>query len=173
MSNHSDHSQDDGLRAWRAIRELTNAFLGLLDRELEAGAQISVREYQALLLLANGDPRGIRMADLANRIVLSRSAITALVDRIQGEGLVERTPDPADRRGTLVIPTSAGRRRFETAMAIHDRVIADHFSSQMSGGEAGLILAVLGRVAASAHLRDPVADPADGTGVVPGPRHGR
>lgn len=148
---------DVRLQAWRTMRDLTTAILGVLDAVLERLVSISVREYQALLLLAAAPPMGIRMADLAERIVLSRSAITALADRMERDELIVRTPDLVDRRGTLVSLTESGRRRFTAAMAVHDEMIADLFASRVSQAEASLLLPVLTRIAEGARAARPSA----------------
>lgn len=129
---------------------------------------MSAREYQVLLhlhRLAAGAPDGetqdgsapppvpgLRMTHLAARLVLSKSAITTLVDRVERRGLVARRAVPDDRRATLVVITDAGEEAFLRAATIHDDVVATHFSRDLSGPEARTMLAALTRVAEG--LRD-------------------
>jgi DNA-binding MarR family transcriptional regulator len=157
------------IAAWRLMRDTTQAILTALDVVLKAHDSISVREYRALLLLWNGPRPGLRMADLAAGTALTRSAVTALVDRMERDGLVARAPDLVDRRGTLVALTGRGRETFSAAARVHDEAIADLFSRHVSDSEATTLLAALSRIRSAANLARFVQPP---RATIPGGRHG-
>ena len=75
--------------------------------------------YDVLLTLAQAPERRLRMAQLADRVLLSRSGLTRLVDRLEREGLVRREPSPDDARGTYTVLTAAGLRRLRGAVPLH------------------------------------------------------
>jgi DNA-binding MarR family transcriptional regulator len=89
---------------------------------------------------------GIRMADLANKVVLSKSGLTTLVDRLEEKGLLRRLPDHADRRATRITITDAGIDAFRAAATVHLDGIARHFADRITSAEAKALAEVLERV---------------------------
>jgi DNA-binding MarR family transcriptional regulator len=144
--DHDRRDDDPRILAWRQMRDTTHAILARLDLLLQATVSITVSDYRALLLLWTGPPAGRRMVELARGTVLTPSAVTALVDRLERDGLVTRAPDPSDRRGKLVSLTAAGRARFAAAAAVNDQAIADLFSSNLTDAEAGALSGILSRI---------------------------
>lgn len=134
-------------RAWRNLLEVTAELIRRLDRELRARAGMDIQTYDVLLHLSEA-PGGQRMTDLATVVVLSKSGLTALVDRLQGEGLIQRHPDPDDRRVTRVDVTAKGAARFREASRHHREVVHESFFSAVTVEEANAIAAVLTRVGA-------------------------
>ncbi|MER3418594.1 MAG: MarR family transcriptional regulator, partial [Chloroflexota bacterium] len=104
-------ADDPRLGAWRAFLEAHARLARRLDDELRAGHGISLAEYDALLQLARAPGRRLRMNQLADRVILSRSGITRLVDRLVAAGLVERTTCSTDARGAEAVLTEAGVER--------------------------------------------------------------
>lgn len=86
------------------------------------------------------------MTDLADRVVLSKSGFTALVDRMEAEGLVARRPDPDDRRATRIVLTPLGEERFAEASRHHRGVVRRIFTSIVDETEAAVIVDVIHRV---------------------------
>lgn len=87
-----------------------------LDRELGAAHGLSTSEFEALQQLAAHEPHGkMRMADLADHVHLSQSALSRLVGRLEKEGLVTRDMCANDRRSVWTVITQAGRDRFHQA----------------------------------------------------------
>jgi len=134
------------LAAWRAILELHRTALPLLDAELSAGTPLDLQQYDALLHVLEAGPEGIRMTDLARGIVLSKSGLTALVDRLENDGLVRRTPDPDDRRAYRIVLTEEGEAAFRSAASVHEAGIHRHVTSKLSRDEAVTIATALRRV---------------------------
>jgi DNA-binding MarR family transcriptional regulator len=86
------------------------------------------------------------MRDLADAVMLSRSGLTRLVDRMAEAGLVTRKPDPGDRRGTLACISTKGTTTLRRAAPIHLRGIQEHFGSVVEDDEVAVLQRALGRV---------------------------
>jgi DNA-binding MarR family transcriptional regulator len=100
---------NDQIAAWQAF---VRAFLAAT-RAHEAAlrcSELDASDYDVLLTLAEGPPEGLRPTELAQRVLLTKSGITRLVDRLAERGLIERRACPSDRRGQLVALTPKGRR---------------------------------------------------------------
>ena len=80
-----------------------------LDAELEAEHGLPLSSYEVLLHLDDADGQRMRMSDLAATVILSRSGLTRLVDRLEREGLIARESCPSDARGSFATLTAAGR----------------------------------------------------------------
>ena len=135
------------LAAWRAFLAANARVTDALSRELEAECGLPLTWYDVLLQLAEAGRGGLRMSELADAVLLSRSGLTRLVDRLVAAGLVERRPDPADRRATTVVLTPAGRRRQRRAAPAHLRGIERHFARFLSASEAEALRTGLARIA--------------------------
>ena len=103
---------DRELAAWRGLLKAHSQLVATLDEELEREVGLPLGSYEVLLHLADAPDGSLRMGDLADHLLLSRSGLTRLIDRLERAGLAERLPNPADRRGVLVRATEEGRRRF-------------------------------------------------------------
>src|SRR5919197_6221836 len=97
------------LRAWRLYFESALALSDVLDAELEHDAGIPLRWYDTLVQLEER-PEGLRMNELAERILYSKSGFTRVVDRMEEAGLVRRVRPENDRRSILVVLTDEGRK---------------------------------------------------------------
>jgi DNA-binding MarR family transcriptional regulator len=120
-------AQDPRLGSWRAFLQAHARVARRLDEELRAEHDLSVAEYDAMLNIAESPGRRIRMRQLADRVVLSKSGVTRLVDRLVADGLVERSACETDARGAEAVLTDAGLRRLRSASRTHLRGISDHF----------------------------------------------
>src|SRR5581483_8567428 len=94
----------DRLRSWRLFFESALALLDVLDTELEHAVGIPMRWYDVLVHLEES-PEGIRMNELAEQILYSKSGFTRVVDRMEDAGLVRRVRPDDDRRSILVVLT--------------------------------------------------------------------
>ena len=119
------------LRAWRLYFESALAIVDVLDAELERDAGIPLRWYDALVHLEE-TPDGLRMNDLAERILYSKSGFTRVVDRLEEASLVQRVRPEHDRRSILVVLTDQGRTTMEQARRHHRHAIEQHFSRHLT-----------------------------------------
>jgi DNA-binding MarR family transcriptional regulator len=108
---------------------------------------MALTDYDVLVQLANAGERRLRMSELADRLLLSRSGVTRLVDRLQAGGLVERMSCDSDRRGQWASLTDAGYDRLRRASPVHLRGVASHFLDRLSGEELSELERTLARLA--------------------------
>ena len=137
---------DIRLDAWRTLLTAHAAVIEVLAAEMEEQAGIPLGWYEVLLYLHESGDGRLRMHELADSLLLSRSAATRFVDRMQSKGLVEREADPDDGRGTLVSMTPAGREVFARAAPLHLAGIRRLFTDHLTDDEARVMLEALRRV---------------------------
>ncbi|HYM82706.1 MAG TPA: MarR family winged helix-turn-helix transcriptional regulator [Candidatus Dormibacteraeota bacterium] len=140
-------SSDPRLRAWRAFLEAHARLSRRLDDELRSEHGLSLAEYDALLQLAEAPGRRLRMNQLADRVILSRSGVTRLIDRLVADGYVGRAHCPSDARGAEAVLTDAGFERLRAAARTHLRGIDRHFLSVVAPDDLGVVGRALGDVA--------------------------
>jgi DNA-binding MarR family transcriptional regulator len=136
------------LDAWRAFLRAHAVLTDTLDRELQAERDLPLAWYDVLLNLVEADGHQLRMRDLADRVMLSRSGLTRLVDRMATAGLVSRRPDPDDRRGTLACLTDAGMQTLRRAAPVHLRGVEEHFARHLRDDEVPVVRAAFERISA-------------------------
>jgi DNA-binding MarR family transcriptional regulator len=86
------------------------------------------------------------MSELAERVLLSRSGLTRLVDRMEAEGLVRREACEDDARGLFTVLTDEGLDRLRSASGTHLRGVAEYAVGRLSDGEADQLSALLARM---------------------------
>jgi DNA-binding MarR family transcriptional regulator len=123
------------LDAWRSFLRAHAKVTRVLDAELAAECDLPLGSYEVLLHLNEAPDRRLRMTDLADRVVLSRSGLTRLVDRLQREGLVERHPDPGDARGLFTVMTDKGRAALRDAAVVHLAGISELVVAKLTDAE--------------------------------------
>lgn len=119
------------LAAWRGMLATHSTLIARLDSELEREHGLPLTSYEVLLHLADSPEGSLRMKELAERLFLSRSGLTRLIDRLAKAGLVEREVCKSDRRGYFARLTDAGRKRFDEARPTHLRGVREHFLSRL------------------------------------------
>jgi DNA-binding MarR family transcriptional regulator len=120
------------LRAWQALLHAHHDITDRLDADLREQHGLTFSEYDVLLRLARAPDRSLRMSDLAERVLLSPSGLTRLVDRLVENGLVTRDASPEDARVTLARLTGRGRERLRRAARTHLHGIREHFTGRLS-----------------------------------------
>ena len=106
-----------------------------LDDQLRAEHGLALSSYEVLLYLADADGGRMRMSDLADSVLLSRSGLTRLVDRLERSGLLRREHCPDDARGLFAVITPEGRALFDRARHTHLEGVRELFLSRFSGAE--------------------------------------
>ncbi|HEV2907203.1 MAG TPA: MarR family transcriptional regulator [Actinomycetota bacterium] len=120
------------LRAWQALLHAHHQITTALDRDLRMQHDLSFSEYDVLLRLARNPGRALRMTQLAERVLLSPSGLTRLVDRLAAKGLVSRQRDSADARGALARLTADGMATLRQAARTHVQGIREQFTGRLS-----------------------------------------
>jgi len=141
---------DRELRAWRGLLRTHALLVKRLDADLEAEHGLALTSYEVLLHLAHADERRMRMCDVAESVLLSRSGLTRLVDRLEREGLVERVSCADDARGAYARLTEAGHDKLSAASTTHLRGVRAHFLEHFGDDELDLVGEMWERVAGAA-----------------------
>jgi DNA-binding MarR family transcriptional regulator len=143
-------SRDKRLAPWRAFLLAHARVVRRLDEELRAEHDLTIGEYDALLTIAQAPDRRIRMRQLADEVILSKSGVTRLIDRLVDDGLVERSACLADARGAEAVLTERGLDRLRAASRTHLRGIDEHFLAVLDGEDLTAIERSLSAVAQKA-----------------------
>ena len=141
-----DELDDVRLTAWRTLLTAHAVLIDRIDRELVEAGCVPLHWYDVLVELVEAPDHRLRMHQLADQVLLSRSGLTRLVDRLAAEGLLTRERDTGDRRVTYAVLTEKGRAALRQAWPIYARGIANHFGRHLSSVEAGMIAASLQKV---------------------------
>ncbi|GGI09543.1 MarR family winged helix-turn-helix transcriptional regulator [Egicoccus halophilus] len=135
------------LAAWRAFLEAHARVTEVLARELRDEVDLPLAWYDVLVHLQEADDQRLRMQELAEAVLLSKSGLTRLVDRMESEGLVRRAACPDDRRGTFAELTEHGFATLKATAPTHLRGVDEHFTSLLDEDEARVLAAALQRIA--------------------------
>jgi DNA-binding MarR family transcriptional regulator len=138
-------------QGWRTLAALHARIEDRLERRLQREHQLSVSEHTVLDVLARQDDFHLRMSQLSNAVVLSQSATTRLVARLEDRGLLQRFLCPTDRRGIYTELTDAGRALLDSARPTHDAALTEALA------EADRLPELSPLVAALAELSTPSA----------------
>src|SRR6187431_3048088 len=123
MTTHPPRS-DPRLESWRTFLRAHARVIRELERELAAEEDLALTDYDVLVQLAAAPGRRLRMSELADALLLSRSGATRLVERVMCED---------DRRGQWAALTDLGHARLRRAAPTHLRGIAKHFLDRLTG----------------------------------------
>ncbi|MDA0565524.1 MarR family transcriptional regulator [Streptomonospora sp. S1-112] len=124
---------------WCALTVLHDTIESRVERALQDGHGISTREYSVLVALSVRPEGKMRMSELSEVVVLSQSATTRLVNRLEGRGLLERSLCADDRRGIYTALTEDGRRLLAEARPTNDAAL----DAALSYAERNPVLAPL------------------------------
>lgn len=143
-------TDDQGIETWATVLRAQTAVLRLLEAEMEAERGLPIAWYEVLLHLGEAPRNRLRLKDLTDRILLTQSGASRLVDRMVEAGLVDRSADDADRRGRHAVLTAKGRRVLREAAQVHRRGIAEHFLQHLTNDEQRVLRRALAKVHAAA-----------------------
>jgi DNA-binding MarR family transcriptional regulator len=135
------------LEAWVAFLTAHSRVVPRVSQELEATCGISLAWYDVLFQLSVVPENRRRMQELADAVLLSKSGLTRLVDRLEAAGLVSRATVPGDRRSLYVYLTPAGRRLVGKARRVVRQLVADSFGRHLSDADLATLRDALSRVA--------------------------
>lgn len=137
--------------AWQALARAFNATGRTVGASL-AGTALDPSDYDVLVTLAEGPADGLRPVELAQRVLLTKSGMTRLVDRLEERGLIERRACPSDRRGQLVALTRKGRYLLARAAPAMLRALGSAMGA-LSPADLAALQRIAGRIeeASTAH----------------------
>jgi DNA-binding MarR family transcriptional regulator len=120
------------LAAWRGMLRVHAALTRALDAELTERHGLPLSSYEVLLFLADAPGGRMRMSEVADSVLLSRSGLTRLVDRLERDGLLEREQCEEDARGYFATITDNGRALFDEARRTHLAGVRERFIDRLS-----------------------------------------
>ena len=135
--------------AYKEFLTANSRLMEVIDTELSEAGLLPLTWYDVLVTLESSEDHRVRMSDLADQVLLSRSGLTRLVDKLEHKGYVVRMSCPADRRGTHAVLTEAGQRAREATWPLYSSLIQELFGSQMSDSDASTVKTVMERVTAA------------------------
>ncbi len=137
------------ISAWRLFLTAHAKLIELIERELAQAGLPPLGWYDVLFALEEAPKRRRRMNELSRAVVLSRSNLTRLVDRLEAAGLLRREPCPTDRRGAFAVLTAEGARTRRRMWPVYAGCIAKHFAGHVNKAEARVVAEVFERVLAA------------------------
>lgn len=137
-----------GGQVWEAMLRTVTGLVRSFEEDMKAEG-FSLPWYDVLIQLVQAADHRLRMQDLAEAVVLSRSGLTRLVDRMEGAGLVRREPAPGDRRGAFAVLTEEGRATYDRLAPGHHDKIEERFSSRLTRAELEDLRRIMGKLGAT------------------------
>jgi DNA-binding MarR family transcriptional regulator len=134
------------LGAWRGLLRVHSALVKAFDAELLAEYDLPLTSYEVLINLQAAPDHRRRMAELADGVLLSRSGMTRLVDRLEREGLLERDACVSDGRGTFAVLTRKGEELLSRARRTHLDGVRNRFLRHFSEDELEQLARLWNRV---------------------------
>ncbi|MFI6788537.1 MarR family winged helix-turn-helix transcriptional regulator [Nonomuraea sp. NPDC050383] len=135
------------LAVWRMLQRAQVRITRHLEAELLDAHDLPLASYDVLSQLAEAPGRRLRMNDLAGRVLLSRSGLTRLIDRLQRDGLVSREACESDARGLFAVLTDAGAARLAEATPTYLRGVRAQFLDVLGPGEVTRVRELAARLA--------------------------
>ena len=140
----------DELAAWRGLLRVHAALTKELDAELVREHELPLSSYEVLLFLCDSPGGRMRMSELADGVLLSRSGLTRLVDRMERDGLLRRRRCEDDQRGFFAEITDQGRELFARARRTHLDGVRERFLNHLSTDEQRTLAALWEKVSPGA-----------------------
>ena len=146
----SERPDEFRLAAWRAFLNAHAAVIDRIEREMIEAGVLPLGSYDVLVPLSEAPGHRLRMHELASRVVLNRSTLTRVVDRLEVTGLLARERVATDRRGAYAVLTEQGQEALRRAWPVYARGIQEHFAHHLGDDEVRVLTTALGRVDAAA-----------------------
>jgi DNA-binding MarR family transcriptional regulator len=142
-----DRLSDDEIAAWKGMLRAHRDLVVSLDTQLEREHSLPLSSYEVLMVLADSEGGRARMGELADELLLSRSGLTRLVDRLVRQGWVERMPCEDDARGLYAGITPSGRAKLKRARPAHLDGVREQFFSRLTDADLKALSRVWSRLA--------------------------
>lgn len=139
------------LGAYFAFTEVSSLLRPAVEQQLREAGELSYVQFQLLARLGDAPEGHLRMTDLADGVVYSRSGLTYQAQLLEQRGLITRSPSPEDERSTVVAITTAGRDVLATVFPGHIQAVRDLLFAPLDDADVSELARILGRV--SEHLR--------------------
>jgi DNA-binding MarR family transcriptional regulator len=137
---------EDEMRAWQSFLAAGALVDRRVDQQLKDAVGLSHPQYEILVRLAAAPDGELRMTELADTLLTSKSGLTYQVTQLEKAGLVARRSCPSDVRGVLAMLTEAGRRKLEQAAPGHVALVRELLIDVLTPGQLAVIADALGEV---------------------------
>ena len=151
----AEEEEDPEVAAWRGLLVAHSRLVPAVEADLRAAGQVSLSWYDVLLELNAAPGRRLRMSELGQRAVLSRTRVSRVVDELAAAGLAERQPDQADGRSSFAILTPAGRNALRMAWRYTGQARRSRLSAHLTTQQCRQLATLLDRAAAGAEADRP------------------
>ena len=148
----TDPFSEQELAAWRGMLQVHARVTHALDVQMRAEHGMSVSAYEVLLFLEEAPDHRLRMAEIADRVLLSRSGCTRLIDRLAKLGYVTRSAAETDGRGSFAALTDAGLETFRAAQRTHREGVRKYFLDHLNATDTIVLGDIWTRFKAQATL---------------------
>ena len=157
----TERPEDPVVDAWRGLLVAHSRLVPEVEADLRAAGQVPLSWYDVLLELNAAPDRRLRMSELGQRTVLSRTRVSRVVDELAAAGLAERQPDQADGRSSFAVLTPGGKAALRRAWPVYRQAIHRQLTARLSPQQCRELAALLGQVIATADVDPPVNGPSD------------
>jgi DNA-binding MarR family transcriptional regulator len=149
-------ADDPVVEAWRGLLVAHSRLVPAVEADLRAAGQVPLSWYDVLLELNAAPGHRLRMSELGQRAVLSRTRVSRVVDELAAAGLAERQPDEADGRSSFAVLTAGGKDALRRAWPVYRQAIHRQLAGRLTTQQCRELAALLGQVIAVADLDPPV-----------------
>ena len=147
---------DPAVDAWRGLLVAHSRLVPAVEADLRAAGQVPLSWYDVLLELNAAPDRRLRMSELGQRTVLSRTRVSRVVDELAAAGLAERQPDQADGRSSFAALTPAGREALRRAWPVYRQAIHRQLTARLTPQQCRDLATLLGQLITADDLDPPV-----------------
>src|SRR5215469_28040 len=148
-------AEDAVVDAWRGLLVAHSRLVPAVEADLRAAGQVSLSWYDVLLELNAAPDLRLRMSELGQRAVLSRTRVSRVVDELAAAGLAERRPDQADGRSSFAVLTPRGKQALRRAWPVYRQAIHRHLGARLTERQCRELATLLGQVIAEVELDPP------------------
>ncbi len=138
--------EDKRITDFGLLIEATRRLTRTVETSLRNDHGLTVVEFEAMVRLGRSTDRQMSMTEMANQMVLTSGGVTRLIDRLAGEGFVDRVSCPSDRRVQWAHLTEDGEKKVAAALVTHLGDLDEHFLAAMSATERTVMVSVLDRL---------------------------
>jgi DNA-binding MarR family transcriptional regulator len=134
---------------WRFFLTAHSRLLTLVEKRLSEANLPSLDWYDVLFVLKESPEHRLRLSEVADKVLISRSNLTRLIDRLESAELLQRKRCPNDRRGAYAVLTDAGIAMQQKMWEVYSQCIADYFCTHLDAEEVEVLHRVLTRILVS------------------------
>src|SRR6516162_1629669 len=143
-------AEDPVVEAWRGLLVAHSRLVPAVEADLRAAGQVPLSWYDVLLELNAAPDRRLRMSELGQRAVLSRTRVSRVVDELAAAGLAERQPDEVDGRSSFAVLTPAGKNALRRAWPVYREAIRRRFGAHLTTQQSRQLASLLEQASAGA-----------------------